>query len=129
MLHRFSILSMVALQLLLFSPVLVSSAVIGHPLSEFDLRFFYYYLGDGRSILSQEIFGYNSDFELPCQSRSTRGDWLKFKNENSSFEVAGYRFSNCTGEPLFVISEPTPYYQTPKQWESYHVRVLKPAAK
>ena len=128
MLHRFWILSMMALQLLLFSPVPVISEDVDIPVSEFVLRFFYYYPKDGRSINSAEFAGFNYRFnesENFCRRREFRADWLKFKNENSSFEIAGYLSKDCSGDPLFVISEPTAYYQTPKQWESFTIRAVK----
>lgn len=104
---------MMALQLLLFAPTIINA---------YRLRFFYYYPVDGRSIFSYEISGVK---EYSCQSRDVRVDWLKFKNENSSFELAGYLPSNCTGAPLFVITETTRYFQTPTQWDSFSIRAIK----
>lgn len=111
MLHRFLILPMMALQLLLFSPTIVNA---------YELDFFYYYPRDGRSTRS---FSFGPEAELPCYTRDVRVNWLKFSNENTTYVLKGYLPSNCTGDPLFILTEPTPYYQTPLQWESFSIRI------
>ena len=101
---------MLALQLLLFSPTIINAYV---------LRFFYYYPVDGRSINSYEASGVS---EFNCRFRDVRVNWLKFSNANNTLELVGYLPSNCTGDPLFILREPVPYYQTPLQWESFSIR-------